>query len=274
MIYTLKFFRNGIEREVNESLMRKFEKAAEVVNLTPYEREVMKPFIVSGFDLYSIGSVTLRHGALVGIPINFTYTAADEIPKGDIMLKGYEQVNWESEGGKLLQESLIFTEDEQVFGIAREMLELKTNKVLFNSVLPSGAFLMYYSITSGINHAQRLFVRPLSLRLVLYTLAGFFTIGTYCFLKDATQVHIDGDIDEQLSHLGEQYIRAGISFYDKILKKNMAIRKLTGSNQFTATGNYNTYFRTPSIPLNMRKFNFEYYLKKINSKKEELSENS
>lgn len=268
------YFRNGIEREVNQSLIRKFDKAADLVQLTPPERDYMEPFMVCGFDLYSIGSTHFRYGALVGIPVNFTFTAADEIPKGEITVKGYEHVNWSSEAGELLQEGLIFTEDEQVFGIAREMLELKSRKVELNSLFASGAIFMYYTITSSINQSQRLFARPLSLRLVLYTLAGLFTTGTYCFLKDATQVHIEGDIDEQMSHLGEQYIKAGISFYDKILKKNMAIQKLTGSNQFTATGNINHYFRTQAIPLNMRKFNFEFYLKHLNEQKEKVTENS
>jgi hypothetical protein len=251
--------------------LRRFEKAADLVNLSAYERQVMKPFMVAGFDLYSIGSTNLRYGALVGIPVNFTYTAADEIPKGDVMVKGYEQVNWNSEGGKLLQEGLVFSEDEQVFGIAREMLELRTNKVLFNSCYATGAFFMYYTITSAINQAQRLFARPLSLRLVLYTLSGLFTSGTYCFLKDATQVHHDGNIDEELSQLGEKYCQAGISFYDKIIKKNMAIRHLTGSSQFTPTGNLNSLFRTKSIPLTERKRNFGIYLKHLSAKKEELN---
>lgn len=252
--------------------MRKYEIAANLVKLTAAEREIMKPFMVAGFDLYSIGSTNFRYGALVGIPINFTYTAADEIPKGEIMVKGYEQVNWNSEGGKLLQEGLILTENEQVFGIAREMLELRTSKVFLESVYATGGIFMYYCFSSGINQSQRLFARPLSLRLVLYSLVGLFTSGIYCSMKDASQVHIDKDIDEQLSKLGEEYIQAGIGFYDKVMKKNMAIRHLTGDNQFTATGNLNHYFRVKALPLNMRKSSFEDYLKELKSEKEELNQ--
>lgn len=238
--------------------------------MTDPERALLKPFVVAGFDLYSIGSTTFKYGGLVGIPLNFTYSAADEIPRADIKLKGYEDVDWQSEGGKLLEQGLIFTEDEQVFGIAREMLELKTSRVLFNSLLGSGSIFMYYSITNGINHSQRLFARPLSLRLVLYTLAGLFTSGVFCMMKDWNQNVIDSEIDEKLSQCGERYVKAGVGFYDKVLKKNMAIRHLTGSSQFTATGNLNTYFRTPSLPINVRKLNFENYLKNLNASQEQV----
>lgn len=244
--------------------MRKFEKAAELVKLTAAEREVFEPFIVTGFDLYSIGSTKFRNGAFVGIPINYTYTAADEIPRTEITVKGYDQVDWSSKGGELLQEALILTENEQVFGIAREMMELRTNNVLINSILACSSILVYFSITNGLNQKQQLYGRPISLRVILYTLTGLFVTGSYCFAKDMLRVSTEEEIDETLASVGKEYAEAGVGFYDKILKKNMAIRHLTGSNQFTALGNINDYFRTVTTPLTYRKAFFESIVKKLN----------
>jgi hypothetical protein len=41
-----------------------------------------------------------------------------------------------------------------------------------------------------------------------------------------------------MASLGKPFIEAGIRFYEKLLKKNVAIRELTGDDgQFTAMGN-------------------------------------
>lgn len=60
---------------------------------------------------------------------------------------------------------------------------------------------------------------------------------------------------------------AGITFYDKMLKKNVALRNLTGENIYTALGNENFVLRQKSIPLTMRKSFFE-------TKKKEFDEAS
>jgi len=231
--------------------------------------------MVSGFDLYSIGSTKFRDGSLVGIPVNYTYTASDEIPRTEITVRGYDQVDWSSTAGKLLQEGLILSEPEQIFGMCREILELKSHKVLFNSLYPVGSILLYYSITSTVNTKNQLFKRPLSLRLVMYSIVGLFSIGMYFFVKDFTQVALDKYVDQTLADLGHNFLVSGLGFYDKILKKNMAIKHLTNTSELTAMGNANSYFRTKTIPLTDRKIYFQKRIKEFiaeQEKKKEISD--
>ncbi len=252
--------------------MRKFEKAAQLVNATEVERNLYEAFMVSGFDLYSIGSTSFRQGAFVGIPLNYTYQSADEIPKGEVMVKGYDQVKWSSKGGNLLQEGVILTEEEQVFGMAREMMQLRGNHILYRSLIGSFSIFMYYSMTSRINHVQRLFARPLALRLILYSISGLFCSGVYFALKDALQITVENNVDEEMGKFPEEYIRAGIGFYDKILKKNVAIRELTGDSIYTAKGNLNDLIRVRTTPFTSRKKKFENYLKELTDPKEKVSD--
>lgn len=83
----------------------------------------------------------------------------------------------------------------------------------------------------------------------------------------------DGDTDETLASLGPGFISAGERFYDKLLKKNIACRELTGDNsEFTALGNENYLVRRKRLPLTIRKAYFELKneeLQKKNAKKEE-----
>lgn len=143
--------------------------------------------MVTGFDLYHIGSTKFRFGALVGIPENYTYTATADINRMDIIIRG-QPVDWNSQGGKLLEQSLVLSDDEQIFGIAREILQLQTNSIYLNSFYSSGSVIAYYAATSSLNSKMRLFYRALSLRVVMYGLVGLFVFGVYSFLTDFTQV--------------------------------------------------------------------------------------
>lgn len=83
----------------------------------------------------------------------------------------------------------------------------------------------------------------------------------------------DGETDERLASLGENFIAAGIRFYDKLLKKNMACRDLTGDlTEYTATGNENFMLRYQRLPLTIRKSYFEKRLQELNQAKEGATE--
>lgn len=71
-----------------------------------------------------------------------------------------------------------------------------------------------------------------------------------------------------MSTLGKPFIESGIRFYEKLLKKNIAIRELTSDDsQYTAKGNENFLIRTKSLPLTIRKTFFELKLKDFEEKK-------
>lgn len=76
-----------------------------------------------------------------------------------------------------------------------------------------------------------------------------------------------------LASLGPGFISAGLRFYDKLLKKNIACRELTGDNsEYTAMGNENYLVRRKRLPLTIRKAFFELKYEELqneNVKKED-----
>lgn len=161
-------------------------------------------------------------------------------------------------------------------------MQLQNNSVYLKSFFASGWIFAYYVITSTLNSKLRLFYRPLSLRVVLYSIAGIFCYGNYAFFNDYTQVNFynfpsfqvyiqlsfqvnyDNSTDEKLAALGKGFVEAGIRFYDKLLKKNIACRQLTGDNsQYTSFGNEEFLIRTKRAPLTSRKVFFEQKLKEL-----------
>ncbi|XP_034476769.1 transmembrane protein 177 [Drosophila innubila] len=249
-------YQNGIARAVPESVQQRLDKALEKLDVDPREAKFVKPFTVFGFDLFQAGTTKYRFGAALGIPVNYAYGSIDEIKRSDIRFRD-KQINWNSDNGRLLEEAIVLTEDEQVFGLSKAVLQLQTHRVLLNSIFPSVSFLMVYTMGRYLNMRLNLFARHGSTRFVLYSILGLFGIGSWSFMKDFNQVTTDADIDKKLATLGPQFVAAGVTYYDKHLKKNMALRHLIGDNTYTALGNENYLLRQKSMPLTARKSFFE-----------------
>lgn len=99
----------------------------------------------------------------------------------------------------------------------------------------------------------------------MYSILGLFGLGSWSFMKDFNQVSTDADIDKKLASLGPQFVTAGFSYYDKHLKKNIALRNLIGDDTYTALGNENYLLRQKSMPLTARKSFFEEKWKELQS---------
>ncbi|XP_075156514.1 transmembrane protein 177 [Haematobia irritans] len=252
----LQCYKQGQPVAVSKKLQERFERAKGICELEAHEDHFAKPFSIFGFDVSLVGSTKSRFGAFVGIPANYEYDSVSDIKRNEIRFRDQE-IDWNSESGKYLEESLVLTEDEQIFGFCKALLQAKTQYVLLNSIYPSLSFLTVYSVGSYLNSSLGLLARPFSLRLVMYSILGLFGFGSWCFLKDYSQVSIDADIDKELSTKGPKFVQAGISFYDKQLKKNIALRNLLNDDTFTVKGNINYFLRQESLPLTIRKSYFE-----------------
>ncbi|XP_053676377.1 transmembrane protein 177 [Anopheles nili] len=249
-------YKNGEERKLSEKLEQRYKKALTLLDLSEFEAKFAKPFMVYGFDVFNAGSFKTRYGAYVGIPSNFEYDSASAIDRTDIKIRN-QPIDWSSEAGHLLEDALVLREDEQVFGIARELLTMRTHKSLIQSVIPAVSWMFTYSLASQLNERCNFYTRPRSLRLVLYTICGLLGFGIYSFSTDMTEIYYETNVDKQMAELGPDVINSGARFYDKILKKNVAIRKLTGENYYTAKGNVNYLIRQKAAPLTLRKEFFQ-----------------
>lgn len=157
----MTIFRNGEKQLPSDKIQERFKRAVALLKLSDFEQKYVSPFMVQGFDVYNAGSMKSRFGGIVGIPANFEYSGVDDIEKQDVVLQG-RKLNWSSEGGKLLEECLVLSEDEQVFAIAREMLTLNSQKRLIQSVIPAAVWYFTYNVAALVNTRNNLYVRPFS----------------------------------------------------------------------------------------------------------------
>jgi hypothetical protein len=77
----------------------------------------------------------------------------------------------------------------------------------------------------------------------MYAMVSTFCFGLYSMLTDFTTAYYETSTDKKLATLGPDVVDAGVRFYDKLLKKNMALRELMQDNTYTARGNVNYLIR-------------------------------
>lgn len=109
---------------------------------------------------------------------------------------------------------------------------------------------------------------------MLYSILGMFGYGTYSFLSDFTQVSYDADVDKELCDVGPEFMDAGVRFYDKLLRKNIAIRNLMGDNSYTVKGNEHSALRQRTLPLTIRKSYFEMRLDELKKAVDDAESNA
>lgn len=97
------------------------------------------------------------------MPSNFYYKSVADIDRANIHIR-HESVKWGSDHGKLLEESLILTDAEQVFDFCRVLMDLQGYKLYLNTIAPSGVWLAVYLAAQKINQTQNLYGRPALVR--------------------------------------------------------------------------------------------------------------
>lgn len=210
-------------------------------------------FTVAGFDVFNAGSIHLNNGGIVGLPVNFGYSTAQDVERKLIEVGG-KKVSWSSDAGKLLENALIISDSAKRFVVNRELYYLTYDRHLdmaFTILLSSSV----YSVGAYFNARLQLFARPRFMRFIMYGI--LFSMGLVMWIgaKDATRNLYDSWADEQVAKLGLEYIEGGIEYYTKCMQKNAALHILLGSkggNWYTPNGNYNTWVRAYSMPLQQR----------------------
>ncbi|CAH2238694.1 jg4368 [Pararge aegeria aegeria] len=186
------YYNEGKPVELPSDLHNIYQKCLDLLSISETHRKLIEPFSVFGFDLFHAGSTSSRFGALVGIPVNFSYKILEDVEKQNV------QVN-------------------------QKNIDLKSE--------------------IGNN------------------------LGTYFLMKDMTEVYYETSVDKKLCELGPDYIESGITFYDKLLQRNQALRELMGKEgekKYTINGNENYTLRQPHVALVHRKQYFEHRSKQNN----------
>lgn len=251
--------------------MRRFDTACSLTKMKEKDLKLVKPFCTFGLDLFHAGTTKSHFGAVVGIPVNYFYSSEAEIERPSIKLKT-ESIKWGSQEGELLANSIVLTEDEQIYGIAHSILMTHSHQRMLNGLYASGTIIGTYTLGHFLNQRMQLLARPFLLRGILYAILGLFGFGLWALLKDATHVYYEGLADDTLGDLGPEVADSGVRFYEKIMGKNKALRGITKTNTYSTEGDICYLIRTKTFPYTARKALLQDKLKEYRDKEEKENE--
>lgn len=186
-------------------------------------------FAAFGFHPVGAGVPWLPSGAQIGIPANFNSSTADleGITNRTILINGKE-LEWDSDSGVALKNSLVFSLEAQKFAIAREVARLGSGgPILHAAVAPvclAGACV--YSV--ALKQIFRFQAGSIIFRGVVNLLSLGLGVMTYVLAADSVSQWLDYRSDRRAAGLSRDYAKGGLEFYEKILTRNKTLRSLMG----------------------------------------------
>ncbi|KAM8857294.1 transmembrane protein 177 [Synchiropus picturatus] len=186
-------------------------------------------FASFGFHPVGAGVPWLPAGAQIGIPANFNSTVDDSsgITNRHIFING-KTVEWDSDLGAALKESLMFSSEAQKFAIAREVARLQSGGPVLNAAVAPACLGGVWVYSVVLKHVFSLHSGPLLYRGVVNVVALGLGAVSYLLTSDAVSQWIDSVSDRRAASLSRDYAKGGVEFYDKILSRNRTLRSLMG----------------------------------------------
>ncbi|XP_018575031.1 transmembrane protein 177, partial [Anoplophora glabripennis] len=252
-------YKNGLSVQLPKKLQERFQTALDLLEVETVDKHLYKPFHCYGFDVMSAGSSYSRFGVIVGLPANFTCDNVDMVDRSKIKVN-HESVIWESEDGKKLLNSLVLSENAQIYAMSKEIKFRQTPKPLLDTIFATSSCVLAYSLGNFINNKFNLYNKPRGVRVTMYGFVGLFVVGLYTMLKDVSQIYFEENVDRELKQKNTIFVEGGKEYYTKILERNQALRKMMGKEGerlYSVLGNENYLFRTKHIPVVQRKLFFE-----------------
>jgi len=246
--------------------MRNIQEAMNDLKLSDDIRNAIKPFGVFGFDMYHAGTLSPTYGAILGIPCNLNNTA--EQLRADLRIKE-EEINWTQQDAKNLLDASMLSTNAQKFAIAREILLIQAEEPYSNSFTFALIVAAIWTLYNATVHRFKLRERSVIVCRVLFSVFALVGAILWLGIKDYQSYRLDGQVDKALCGLGIEYIKGGQEFYEKILRRNRALRSLLGKygeKIYTAYGNEQASLRVKHVPLSQRRKYFDSYLLNSNRK--------
>ncbi|GAB1605747.1 transmembrane protein 177-like [Argonauta hians] len=226
------------------------------VDLDPHLESRLEIFVNYGQNALHKGSVHMRSGAIIGLPIYFRYKNLSDIHTSHLRVAN-KAIDWSSEIGQKFSNSLILSDKAKKFAIAREIFYIADHNVMTNSCLLmfnlSAAYCAYYAVNSlyRLKQKMHLFGR-------VFVAGSFYAmaLGSFLFMHDLYERRRDWKVDNKVAKLGKDYNEGGIEFYNLLLQRNTALYHLLGEDgykSYTQFGNETVSVRMKSLPITARR---------------------
>lgn len=252
----VQYYKDGEPMELDPLVQKRAYEVLQSVDLAQRHKDAVHFFPVPLLEPFFAGSTVASHGAIIGLPVTFSYARKEDVQTHSLRLRGTREPAWETREGEALKKSLVLSDRAQRFAIARDIYWASNHYVQIQTAALSFAVVNCYFMGRLVNDRFQLLGRtPRSLRLGLYGVIVALNATVYLGFKDAMSQFWDRKADERAAALGRDYVEGGIEFYEKALQRNRALRELLGDEgrkYYTSKGNLNELIRSTHVPLTHR----------------------
>ncbi|XP_060520194.1 transmembrane protein 177 isoform X2 [Cylas formicarius] len=251
-----RLYKNGVAAPVPGILKERFEKTLQLLEIEEAERQLYSPFMSCGFDIIGLGLSSSRFGVYIGLPSNFQYNSPQNFDTSKILNQAEgKSVTWDSKEGQDLLNSMVLSEKAQLYAIAKEIQFRQSPKLYIDTFIATSCAAATYILSSIINRKFDFYSRPRVIRLIVYSFVSSLCFMNFIMCKDMSQLYYEKTSDDYLIAKDPVFLEGGKEFWEKILKRNMALRKLLGprgESMYTITGNENNIIRSKHLPFTER----------------------
>ncbi|TRY97095.1 hypothetical protein DNTS_027284 [Danionella cerebrum] len=191
--------------------------------------EKFSAFAAYGFHPVGAGVPWLPAGAQIGIPSNFNSSTDDPsgITDRTIFVNGKE-LEWESDSGVTLRNSLVLSPEAQKFVIARELNRLGSGEPILKAAVGPVCLIVACVFNVAVKQIYLLQSRLVLFRGAVNIVTVVFGVFAYIFASDGLNHWVDYHSDRRAARLSSDYAKGGLEFYEKILTQNKTLRVLMG----------------------------------------------
>ncbi|OQR75809.1 transmembrane protein-like [Tropilaelaps mercedesae] len=221
--------------------------------LSEAKKASIRFFHVSRLEPWHAGTPESGYGAIIGLPINFTFRSVKDVQTREMKLFTGRSIEWDTPAGEVFKKSMIMSDEAQRFAIAQQIYLTNTSEVTVRALAACGAALNTFIISKLVN---RRIPRqtPFAGRCIVYAGVSLVCIIGYLAINDMARYKYERDSINVVAKLGPDYRQGAIEYFEKRIVQNKALRILLGdkgTSMFTVKGNVSTWLRTPHMPLSI-----------------------
>jgi hypothetical protein len=246
-------YTRGVANTTSEDMRRIVDEVADALGLNREESDRIRIYVNSLTECLSWGTYSSsRWGMVLGYPEYFDRTNEGQINLEHMRLgvlssaelrDGFlSKKELEGNEAKAFKKSLILSDDEKRFVVARQLLRSKEEIYKWQGWISFLSMAFTYLSCRALNKRHGLLTKPVVARGMVYatigSVMGLFTLTSGDLLAEGT----DLQSDRKASELGSTYAAAGVNYYEKMLRRHVALRSLLqngqGKNKYTLHGDF------------------------------------
>ncbi|KAL7632106.1 UNVERIFIED_CONTAM: hypothetical protein RMT77_017578 [Armadillidium vulgare] len=259
---------------VSEKVKLLFNEVMDDMKLSEEDKQNIQLYTCWRLDFFYAGSIWKKgifeefKKAIIGVPQYFNWESLSEEIKQKLLFRS-EKLDWSSEHGKNLENSMFISDKAKKFGLAQNLFYVSTFEPLYNATVTSVLSIIavqYVFIILNLKNLQHERFKGLRYSAAFVSLVFNFTL--WLLFKDMYKCRLEGKADEAVAELGKEYIEGGVEYYNSVLEKNMALQHMIPYKGFWAPfsrfGNEQMSLRQKHLPLSGRR---DYFKKLLNEEK-------